>query len=152
MNKITPCLWFDNNVDEAFEFYRSVFKNSRLLSRDMMPDGKTLVILFEIEGQQFMALNGGPVFKHSEAFSIVVDCKTQEEVDELWSKLTAGGGEESMCGWLKDKFGISWQITPERLMQLMSDKDKEKSKRVMDAMLKMKKIDIKKIEEAANGE
>lgn len=151
MNKLTPCLWFDNNAEEAFEFYKTVFKNTKLISADKMPDGKTILVFFEIEGQQFMALNGGPIFKHSEAFSLYVDCKSQAEVDELWEKLISDGGAESMCGWLKDKFGISWQIVPERLIQLMKDKDPEKAKRVMDAMLQMKKIDVKKIEEAYEG-
>lgn len=151
MNKITPCLWFDNNVEEAVEFYKSVFPGTKLLRRDEMPDGKTIVVVFEIEGQQFMALNGGPVFKQTEAFSIVVSCKTQAEVDSLWTKLTADGGQESMCGWLKDKFGVSWQITPDVLIERMLDKDPAKSKRVMDAMLQMKKIDIQKIEDAYEG-
>ncbi len=151
MNKITPCLWFDNNAEEAVAFYKTVFKNTKLISADKMPDGKVIVVSFEIEGQQFMGINGGPMFKHSEAFSIYVDCKTQEEVDNLWFKLTADGGSESMCGWLKDKFGISWQIVPEKLIQLMKDSDPVKSKRVMDAMLQMKKIDIKTLEEAYEG-
>lgn len=151
MNKITPCLWFDNNAEEAIEFYKTVFKNIKLISADKMPDGKVIVVFFEIEGQQFMGINGGPMFKHSEAFSIYVDCKSQEEVDDLWMKLTADGGAESMCGWLKDKFGISWQIVPERLIQLMKDSDPVKSKRVMDAMLQMRKIDINKLEVAYEG-
>lgn len=151
MNKITPCLWFDNNVEEAVEFYKSVFPGTKLLRRDKMPDGKTVVVVFEIDGQKFMALNGGPAFKQTEAFSIVVSCKTQAEVDSLWTKLTADGGQESMCGWLKDKFGVSWQITPDVLIERMLDKDPAKSKRVMDAMLQMKKIDIQKIEDAYEG-
>ncbi len=151
INKITPCLWFDNNAEEAIEFYKTVFKNTKLISADKMPDGKVVVVFFEIEGQQFMGINGGPMFKHSEAFSIYVACKSQQEVDDLWMKLTADGGAESMCGWLKDKFGISWQIVPERLIQLMKDSDPVKSKRVMDAMLQMIKIDVKKLEEAYEG-
>ncbi len=151
INKITPCLWFDNNAEEAVEFYKTVFKNAKLICADKMPDGKVVVVFFEIEGQQFMGINGGPIFKHSEAFSIYVDCKSQQEVDDLWTKLTTDGGAESMCGWLKDKFGISWQIVPERLIQLMKDSDPVKSKRVMDAMLQMKKIDIQKLEDAYEG-
>ena len=151
INKITPCLWFDNNAEEAVEFYKTVFKNAKLISADKMPDGKVVVVFFEIEGQQFMGINGGPMFKHSEAFSIYVDCKSQQEVDDLWMKLTADGGAESMCGWLKDKFGISWQIVPERLIQLMKDSDPVKAKRVMDAMLQMIKIDVKKLEDAYEG-
>ena len=151
MNKITPCLWFDNNAEEAVEFYKTVFASTKLISADKIPDGKTIVVFFEIEGQQFMGINGGPMFKHSEAFSIYVDCKSQEEVDTIWEKMTSNGGAESMCGWLKDKFGISWQIIPARMIELMKDKNPVKSKRVMNAMLQMRKIDMKKIEEAYEG-
>ncbi len=143
--KIVPFLWFDNNAEEAAEFYCSVFNNSTVTMRSPM------VVQFELEGIKFMALNGGPQFKPTEALSLFVNCDTQEEVDELWEKLTADGGEESMCGWLKDKFGFSWQIIPTALMELMGDADREKSQRVMDAMLKMKKIIIADLEAAHRG-
>lgn len=149
MQKITPFLWFDNNAEEAMKFYISVFKNSRIGKVTLYPEGSpgpagtVMVGTFQIEGQEFIALNGGPVFKFTEAISFVVDtCETQEEVDEYWAKLTAGGGKEVECGWLKDKFGLSWQIVPTILSKLMADKDPGKGKRVMQAMLRMKKIDI----------
>lgn len=145
MQKITTFLWFDHQAKEAATFYCSIFKNSRMVT------DTPLVVVFELEGQSFMALNGGPRFRFTEAISLYVDCETQEEVDTLWNKLTADGGEESMCGWLKDKYGLSWQIIPKALMRLMSDPDKAKSKRVVDAMLKMRKIDIRKLEEVANN-
>jgi len=152
--KIKPCLWFDNNAEEAVNFYISIFKDSRIhqLSRygEVGPGKKGTVmgINFQLEGQQFMALNGGPIFKFTEAISLYVSCETQAEVDELWNKLLAGGGAPSQCGWLKDKFGLSWQIIPTALTDMLSDKDPEKSKRVMEAMLKMGKIDIDKLKEA----
>jgi predicted 3-demethylubiquinone-9 3-methyltransferase (glyoxalase superfamily) len=154
MQKITPFLWFDNNAEEAMKFYTSVFKNSRIGKVTLYPDGSpgpagtVMVGTFQIEGQEFIALNGGPVFKFTEAISFVVNCETQEEVDEYWTKLTARGGKEVECGWLKDKFGLSWQIVPTILNKLMGDKDPEKSKRVMQAMLKMKKIDIEGLKRA----
>lgn len=153
MPKITPFLWFDNNAEEAANFYISIFKNSRILSVNRYgeagpgPAGTVMIVTFELEGQQFTALNGGPVFKFTEAISFFVSCETQEEVDELWDKLSAGG-QESQCGWLKDKFGLSWQIVPTALIELMGDPDPAKSQRVMQAMLQMKKIDIQGLKQA----
>jgi predicted 3-demethylubiquinone-9 3-methyltransferase (glyoxalase superfamily) len=153
MQKITPFLWYNDNAEEAMNFYLSVFKNSKVLGVSRYgeagpgPKGSVMVANFQIEGQEFTALNGGPHFKLTEAISFVVDCKTQEEVDYYWEKLSAGG-EKSRCGWLKDKFGLSWQIVPTILSELMQDKDPEKSKRVMQAMLKMDKLDIKTLKEA----
>ena len=145
--KITPFLWFDGNAEEAMKFYVSIFKNSRIIDV-MRAGGKNLVGRFELDGQPFIALNGGPLFKFNEAISMFVDCETQAEVDELWEKLISGGGAESQCGWLKDKFGLSWQIIPSVLMELMGDPDPVKAGRVRDAMLKMRKIDIGKLREA----
>jgi predicted 3-demethylubiquinone-9 3-methyltransferase (glyoxalase superfamily) len=152
--KITTYLWFDNNAEEAMNFYVSIFKNSKVL--DVVrygdagpgPKGSVMCGAFQLEGQQFMVLNGGPHFKFTEAISLFVDCETQEEVDELWRKLTAGGGAPSQCGWLKDKFGLSWQIIPSILLIMLADKDSEKSKRFMQAMLQMTKIDIRKLKQA----
>ena len=155
MQKITPCLWFDGNAEEAVTFYTSVFKNSKVVSvtrcgeAGPWPKGTVLVMYFQLEGQGFIALNGGPQFKFSEAISLSVDCETQAEVDELWAKLTADGGQPSQCSWLKDKFGLSWQIVPRILPQLLADKDPEKAKRAMQAMMQMGKIDIQKLKEAA---
>ncbi len=151
MNKITPFLWFDNNLEEAVNFYTSVFKNAKILNINKMPDGKYMVASFELEGQRFNGMNAGPSFKFNEAISMFVDCVNQEEVDYFWNKLTADGGSESQCGWLKDKFGLSWQIVPKQLIELMGDKDPAKSKRVWDAMLKMKKIIVKDLEDAVAG-
>ena len=160
MQKITPFLWFDNQAEEAAKFYASIFKNSKIgrilrygeeaatVSESGRPVGSVLTIEFEIEGQRFVALNGGPEFKFNESISFVVNCETQEEVDYFWEKLAADGGQESACGWLKDKFGVSWQITPTVLIDMLHDKDSKKSERVMKAMLGMKKIDIKKLKEA----
>jgi len=142
--KITTFLWFDTQALEAANFYCSLFKNSKVLQ------ATPLVVTFELEGQRFMAMNGGPEFKFNEAVSLFVDCDSQAEVDDLWGKLTANGGAESQCGWLVDKYGLSWQIIPNTLMKLMSDKDQAKAQRVMQAMLKMRKIDVKKLEEAYN--
>lgn len=156
MPKITPFLWFDNRAEEAAKFYTSVFKNSKLgaISRygdaGPGPKGSVMTASFSIEGVEFTALNAGPHFKFNESVSFVVHCNMQEEVDEYWSKLTADGGQEGDCGWLKDKFGMSWQITPNRLLELIGDKDPAKSQRAMQAMMQMKKIDIAKIEQAAN--
>lgn len=147
MGKITPFLWFDNQAEEAATFYTSVFKNSKVLSVNKGPDGKVMMTSFELEGQQFFALNGGPNFKFTEAISFFVSCDTQEEVDELWEKLSAHP-ESEQCGWLKDKYGLSWQIIPNALMQLMGDKDQQKAGRVMQAMLKMKKINVKVLQDA----
>jgi predicted 3-demethylubiquinone-9 3-methyltransferase (glyoxalase superfamily) len=154
--KITTFLWFDGNAEEAVNHYTSIFKNSKILNVARYgdagpgPKGSAMTVDFQLEGQDFIALNGGPQFKFTEAISLLVNCETQKEVDELWKKLTAGG-EESMCGWLKDKFGLSWQIVPRRLMELMQDKDPKKAKRVMEAMLQMRKIDIAKLEAAHKG-
>jgi predicted 3-demethylubiquinone-9 3-methyltransferase (glyoxalase superfamily) len=161
MQKITPFLWFDDQAEEAAKFYTSVFENSKvgkILRYDEAaakaaggPVGSVLTIEFEIEGQKFTALNGGPVFKFNESISFVVNCDTQEEVDYFWEKLNADGGQESECGWLKDKFGVSWQVVPTVLIEMLQDKDSEKSERVMKAMLQMQKIDIKKLNAAYAG-
>jgi predicted 3-demethylubiquinone-9 3-methyltransferase (glyoxalase superfamily) len=148
MHKITPFLWFDNNAEEAMNFYTSIFKNSKILGVSRVgeggpgPVGSVLTATFEVEGQRLIALNGGPHYKLNEAISLFVNCEDQDEVDELWSRLT-DGGEESQCGWLKDKYGLSWQIIPRALMELLQDEDREKAGRVMQAMLNMKKIDVK---------
>ena len=141
MQKITPFLWFNNQAEEAAKFYCSIFKNSKITS------GNPMTVTFELEGQKFIALNGGPQFKFTEAVSFFVDCKTQEEVDYYWEKLL-DGGKESQCGWLKDKYGMSWQIIPSILGKLIGDPDPAKSKRALNAMLQMKKIDIAKLKEA----
>ena len=151
--KITTFLWFDGNAEEAANHYTSIFKNSKILSVARYgeagpgPKGSVMIVTFELEGQEFIALNGGPHFKFTEAISLLVNCDTQKEVDELWSKLSAGG-EEGQCGWLKDKFGLSWQIIPSALFKLLQDQAPGKSKRVMEAMLQMKKIDIARLEQA----
>jgi len=156
MQKITPFLWFDGNAEEAVNFYTSLFKNSKVVSitryGDDFPDmkGKVLTAVFELNGQTFMALDGGPAFKFTEAISLYVNCETQEEVDRLWEKLTEGGAE-SQCGWLKDKYGLSWQIIPTALPELLTDKDPEKAGRVMRAMLKMHKIEIEALKKAYEG-
>ncbi len=156
MQKITTFLWFNNNAEEAINFYISIFPNSRLLSATRNgdngpgPKGSILIATFELEGQQFMALNGGPMFQFTEAISLYVSCQSQEEVDSLWAKLCEGGSEQR-CGWLKDKFGLSWQIIPDTLGKLMSDPDPQKSRRVMEAMLKMNKFDIAALKAAYDG-
>jgi predicted 3-demethylubiquinone-9 3-methyltransferase (glyoxalase superfamily) len=156
MQKITPFLWFDNNAEEAMNFYTSVFKDSKQVKVSRYPEGapapagSVMVAEFELEGQRFIALNGGPQFKFTEAVSFVVNCETQEEVDYYWSRLTADGGAESMCGWLKDKFGLSWQITPTIMYKLYSG-DPASAQRVMQAMLQMKKLDIQKLQDAYDG-
>lgn len=147
MKKITPFLWFDNQAEEAMKFYVSIFKNSKILGVTPGPNGKATSVNFELEGQEFIALNAGPQYKFTEAISFLVDCKTQDEVDELWEKLSAGG-EKDRCGWLKDKFGLSWQIIPSALGEMLGDKDAAKSKRVLEAMLQMNKIEIKKLRQA----
>jgi predicted 3-demethylubiquinone-9 3-methyltransferase (glyoxalase superfamily) len=162
MQKITPFLWFDHQAEEAAKFYTSVFKNSKvgtILRYDEAaakasgrPVGSVLTIEFEIEGQKFTALNGGPQFKFNESVSFVVYCETQDEVDYFWQKLTAEGGQESECGWLRDKFGLSWQVTPTVLIEMLHDKDPKKSGRVMNAMMQMQKIDISKLKAAYAGE
>ncbi len=154
MQKITPFLWFDSNAEEAMNFYLSVFKNSKVLGVSRYgdagpgPKGTVMVASFELNGQKFTALNGGPHFKFNEAISFVIDCHGQEEVDHYWYKLTDGGGQESMCGWLKDKYGLSWQVVPDKLIELMQDKDPKKAGNVMQAMMKMKKIDIAVLQKA----
>ncbi|HSX02887.1 MAG TPA: VOC family protein [Candidatus Saccharimonadia bacterium] len=157
MQKITPFLWFDTQAEEAMEFYCAIFKNSRIVTVSRYgeagpgPAGSVMTGVFELEGQQFMALNGGPQFKFTEAVSFSVGCQTQAEIDELWSKLTADGGEESQCGWLKDRFGLSWQIVPTQLGELMADPDPARAGRVMQAMLQMKKLDLAALQAAADG-
>jgi predicted 3-demethylubiquinone-9 3-methyltransferase (glyoxalase superfamily) len=148
MNKITPFLWFDDQAEQAMRFYVSIFKNSRVLEVTPGPEGKVMGVRFELEGQEFTGLNAGPEFKFTEAISFYVNCKDQAEVDDLWAKLSAGAGQESSCGWVKDRFGLWWQIIPEALPRLMGDKDPVKAKRVVDAMLKMKKIDVAELERA----
>ena len=153
MPKITPFLWFDNQAEEAANFYVSIFKNSKITHIARYPEnspgphGQVMTVSFVLDGLEFTALNGGPLFKFTEAISLMVTCETQAEVDDLWQKLTAGGAEVQ-CGWLKDKYGLSWQIVPRALMKLLGDPDRERSSRAMQAMLKMKKIDIAKLEEA----
>ncbi len=147
MKKITPFLWFDKQAEEAMNFYISIFKNSKILNVSPGPNGTVTSASFQLEGQEFMAFNAGPQFKFTEAISFFVDCKTQEEVDELWEKLSEGG-EKGRCGWLKDKFGLSWQIIPSALGELLGDKDAAKAKRVMEAMLQMNKIDIQTLRQA----
>jgi predicted 3-demethylubiquinone-9 3-methyltransferase (glyoxalase superfamily) len=160
MQKITPFLWFDDNAEEAANFYTSLFKNSKILDvarygeagaqASGRPKGTVMTVTFQLEGQEFVALNGGPVFTFSPAISLVVNCRTQEELDHLWEKLSEGG-EVVQCGWLKDKYGISWQIVPRLLGKMLQDKDLEKSERVMAAMLQMKKIDIGTLKQAYGG-
>jgi predicted 3-demethylubiquinone-9 3-methyltransferase (glyoxalase superfamily) len=154
MQKFTPCLWFDTEGEEAATFYTSVFPNSKILeitrygSAGPRAEGMVMTVSFELDGQRFIALNGGPDFTFSEAISFEVSCDSQEEVDRFWSTLSEGG-EEGPCGWLKDKFGVSWQIVPKRLVELITDPDQEKAQRVMAAMLKMRKIEIDELERAA---
>ena len=156
MQKITPFLWFDNQAEEAMNFYVSIFKNSKTgtITRygegAPVAKGTVMTATFQLDGQDFMALNGGPLFKFTEAVSFFVNCETQQEVDELWEKLSAGG-EPGRCGWLKDKFGLSWQIIPTALGAMLQDKDPEKSKRVMQAMLQMNKLDIAGLKRAYEG-
>ena len=155
--KITPMLWFDDKAEEAANFYTSLFPDSKILSIARYdevgpgPAGSVMTASFQLAGQEFVALNGGPHFKFTEAISLVINCDTQEEVDRYWEKLTADGGEESQCGWLKDKYGLSWQVTPKILIQLVQDPDKQKAGRVFQAMMKMKKIEIPKLLEAAEN-
>jgi predicted 3-demethylubiquinone-9 3-methyltransferase (glyoxalase superfamily) len=154
MQKIIPNLWFDTEAEDAANFYTSIFDNSRVLNvshygeAGPRPAGMVLTVTFELEGQQFTALNGGPEFKFNEATSLLVNCEGQEEVDDLWNKLSADGGEEGPCGWLKDKYGLSWQIIPTVLEEMLQDEDADKANRVMKAMLQMGKIDIAALEEA----
>ena len=160
--KITPCLWFDDEAEEAVTFYTGIFRNSKVLNVSRYgeagheihgkPAGTVLTVAFELEGQAYTALNGGPVFKFNEAISFQVDCETQEEVDHYWEKLSEGGDPKAQqCGWLKDKYGVSWQVVPRVLVEMMSDPDAEKSGRAMEAMLQMKKIDIAGLKRAYRG-
>jgi predicted 3-demethylubiquinone-9 3-methyltransferase (glyoxalase superfamily) len=155
--KIAPCLWFNDNGEEAANFYVSVFQNSKIgkVSRygknAPMPEGVALTVAFELEGQSFLALNGGPLFKFTEAVSFVVNCETQKEIDEFWKKLSAGG-QEQQCGWLKDKYGLSWQIVPVKLGQLLDGNAPDKAGRVMQALMKMKKLDLDALEKAYKDE
>lgn len=162
LQKITPCLWFDDRAEEAAQFYTGIFSNSRIVSisrygeagREIhgRPAGSVMTVAFELDGQTFTALNGGPVFKFNEAISFQVNCETQQEVDYFWDRLSEGGDENArQCGWLKDKYGASWQVVPVVLPQLLMDADTEKSQRVMQAMLQMKKLDIDKLEQACRG-
>jgi len=160
MQKITPFLWFDNQAEEAANFYASIFKDSKVgriarygdeaAQKTGRPKGSVMTVEFELEGQQFVGLNGGPMFKFTEAISFVVNCETQEEVDYFWEKLSEGG-EKSRCGWLTDRFGLSWQVVPTVLVEMMHDKDAEKSQRVMEAVLQMDKLDIKQLKDAYAG-
>ena len=157
MQKLTPCLWFDNQAEEAVKFYVSIFKNSKVGSIARYgeagaeisgrPKGTVMTVTFQLDGQDFMALNGGPVFTFSEAISFIVNCETQEEIDTFWRKLSEGG-KPGQCGWLKDKYGLSWQIVPTVLDEMMKDKDPQKSERVMAVLLQMTKLDIKRLEQA----
>ena len=161
MQKITPFLWFDNQAEEAAIFYTSIFNESAIgaaanyegeaAEKVNRPKGTVMVVDFEIAGQKFIALNGGPKFKFNESISFVIDCKDQAEVDYYWSRLTADGGEESMCGWLKDKFGLSWQVVPTVLGDLIGGSDKEGAQWAMHSMLQMKKLDIQKLQDAYDG-
>jgi predicted 3-demethylubiquinone-9 3-methyltransferase (glyoxalase superfamily) len=160
VQRITPFLWFDNGAEEAVNFYVSIFKNSKIRGIARYdeegaraagrPAGTVMTVAFELDGQEFTALNGGPIFKFTEAISFVVNCETQEEVDHFWEKLRSGG-QEVQCGWLKDRFGVSWQVVPTILGEMLQDKDPAKSKRVMVALLKMKKIDVEGLKRAYDG-
>jgi predicted 3-demethylubiquinone-9 3-methyltransferase (glyoxalase superfamily) len=157
MQKITPFLWFDNNAEEAVRFYTSVFADAKVLNMVRYtnagpgPEGAVMTAVFELHGQRFIALNGGPKHRFTDAVSFVVNCETQEEVDMFWEKLSEGG-EKSRCGWLKDKFGLSWQVVPTALPRLLNSQDPEQAKRVMEAMMQMDKIEISLLEAASNGE
>ena len=159
MDKISPCLWFDGNAEEAARFYTSLFPNSRIDSIDRSPaespsgpKGMVMTVTFSLDGRSFIGLNGGPDFTFNEAISLSIDCADQAEVDRYWDALTADGGEESVCGWLKDKYGVSWQVIPRRLIELTTGADREAAQRAFEAMLKMVKIDVAEIERAARGE
>jgi predicted 3-demethylubiquinone-9 3-methyltransferase (glyoxalase superfamily) len=153
-HRITPSLWFDRNAQEAVNFYTSIFKNSNIETTTYYgdagpgPKGSVAAIYFHLDGNDFIAINGGPEFKFTEAVSFTVNCDGQKEVDEFWNKLLAGGGRESQCGWLKDKFGLSWQVVPTILPKLLQDKDPAKAQRVMEAMLQMKKLDVERLQRA----
>lgn len=151
MKKITPFLWFDDQAEEAMHFYVSIFKDSKVLEVVPGPGGKAMTVRFELEGQEFIGLNAGPQFAFTEAISFFVDCRDQAEVDSLWAKLSAAGGEEGSCGWVKDRFGLWWQVVPRALSELMGDPDRAKAKRVVDTMLKMKKIDVAGLKRARDA-
>ncbi len=157
MQKVMPCLWFDSNAEEAVNFYISAFKNSKILQvthygKNMpCPEGSVMTVTFLLNDQKFMALNGGPVFYFNEAISLVVYCDTQDELDDLWQKLTSNGGEEVQCGWLKDRYGVSWQVVPSILEKLVGDENPEKSQRVMEAIMTMVKLDIAALQKAYDG-
>jgi len=162
IQKITTNLWFDNNAEDAVKFYTSIFDRSKISRMTCygkegqeihkMPEGSVMTVEFELEGQKFVALNGGPIFKFSEAISFIVNCESQEEIDHYWNKLSQGGDANAQqCGWLKDKFGLSWQIVPTILSDMLANKDQKKSQRAMKAMLQMKKLDIEQLEEAFEG-
>ena len=151
MNRITPFLWYDGKIEEAVSFYRSVFPNSKVHGTAPGPDGSLMSATVELEGQMLMLFNGGPHYTHTPAISLYVNCESQGEIDDLWTKLLAGGGKETQCGWLEDRFGLSWQISPSILPRLLGDTDRAKAGRAMTAMLKMKKIDIAALERAAAG-
>jgi predicted 3-demethylubiquinone-9 3-methyltransferase (glyoxalase superfamily) len=162
IDKITPCLWFDNQAEEAARYYAGIFKNSKIgkISRygeagkeiHGRPAGSVMTVEFELEGQKFTALNGGPVFTFNEAISFQISCETQQEIDYYWDRLTKGGDERAQqCGWLKDKFGVSWQVVPAMLAELFTDPDREKTDRVMEALLPMKKLDIEELKRASQG-
>jgi predicted 3-demethylubiquinone-9 3-methyltransferase (glyoxalase superfamily) len=157
MPAVTPCLWFDMNAQEAAELYTTVFPNSKVVSTSYYPEGAplpagtVLTVELELDGSRFTALNGGPQFKFTEAVSFQIDCGDQDEVDHYWNSLIADGGEESQCGWLKDRFGVSWQVVPRRLTELLTDPDRKVVERVSDVMMKMQKIEIAPLEEAARG-
>jgi predicted 3-demethylubiquinone-9 3-methyltransferase (glyoxalase superfamily) len=157
MQRITPFLWFDRQAEEAAKFYCSIFKKSKILAitRHLegggVAPGEVLTVQFRLGDQEYVALNGGPQFKFTEAISLMIHCKDQKEVDYYWEKLLAGGGRESACGWLKDKYGLSWQVTPAILLKMISDKNRKKAQRAFDAMLQMRKIEIRKLKEAYGG-
>ena len=149
--KIVPCLWFDTEAEAAANLYISIFKNSRILNKSHYESGSVMTVVFELEGQRFLGLNGGPHFKFGEAISFQVFCETQEEIDYFWNKLTADGGKENQCGWLKDKFCLSWQVVPTALMEMMTDSDAKKVQRVTKAFMQMTKFDIAKLKQAYEG-
>ena len=150
MPTITPFLWFDTQAEDAMNFYTSIFKDSRVISVSRA-QGKVMSVQFELQGQKFMALNAGPHYKFTEAISFFVSCGTQAEIDDFWDKLTADGGTPGRCGWLKDKYGLSWQIIPTVLGSMLNDKDPAKAQRAMNAMLQMNKLDIRKLQQASDG-
>jgi predicted 3-demethylubiquinone-9 3-methyltransferase (glyoxalase superfamily) len=157
MEKVTPFLWFDNNAEEAMNFYTTVFQDAEIVETHRYgeggpaPAGTVMTGTMRIHGQEIMVLNGGPAFRFNESFSLFVSCEDQAEVDYFWDRLTADGGEESMCGWLKDRFGLSWQIIPKQLGEMLGDPDPERAGRAMEAMLQMRKIDIGRLRAAVNG-